>query len=63
VQLDGNSVPLEGLARAVQVALAARPAAVVRMGADESVDYGVVAKVIAGIQAGGGSRLALGTRD
>ncbi|MDY6943254.1 MAG: biopolymer transporter ExbD [Pseudomonadota bacterium] len=60
--VDGTSVPLEQIPRAISQALDEQPDAVIRLDADQAVRYARVAETISAIQAGGGERLAFATQ-
>ena len=54
---------IEEVSIAVSDALRTEPEAVIRIGGDDATNYGLMAKVIGAIQAGGGEKLAFATQQ
>lgn len=54
---------MEEVSIAVSDALRQQPEAVIRVGGDDATNYGLMAKVISAIQAGGGEKLAFATQQ
>lgn len=63
IEIGKVTVSLPQLEPVLRQQLKAEPEAVVRLGADTSVNYGVVAEVLAHIQNAGGNRLAFATKS
>lgn len=65
-QITVADQPMQSVAEvsiAVSDALRQQPEAVIRVGGDDQTNYGLMAKVISAIQAGGGEKLAFATQQ
>ena len=54
---------IDAVSDVIREALTSHPEAIIRLGGDDKTDYGIMAQVIAAIQAGGGEQLAFATRQ
>ncbi len=63
ITVADQPMAVEDVPRAISEALQRDPKAVIRLGGDDKTDYGIMARVIAAIQEGGGEQLAFATKQ
>lgn len=63
ITVADQAVTIDEVPNAVSNALRLDPKAVIRLGGDDKTNYGIMTKVIAAIQEGGGEQLAFATKQ